>query len=178
MILDMETVIRPAWKEEVLKNDCREAADVFKQGSQRYSIIIIVVSKISYIDILHHKIYVMKIKHLKVFSLRYVMLRYGMLFYNILIRYSILRYVTPICYETLENDIRHALKAEVFKKDWPRSGRYCEAGLFDRYDMMQRYKVMENDTRHVLKAEVLKKYWPRSGRYCLTTRFALEVHLI
>ena len=56
----------------------------------------------------------------------------------------------------MENEIRHALKAEVSKKYWPRSGRYCEAGLFDRYDMMQRYKVMENDTRHVLKAEVLK----------------------
>ena len=41
----------------------------------------------------------------------------------------------------MENSIRHVLKAEVFKKYWPLSGRYCHALLYH-------YKVMGNDIRH------------------------------
>ena len=37
--------------------------------------------------------------------------------------------------------------------------RCCEAGLFDRYEMMQSYKAMENDIRHVLKAEVFGEFY-------------------
>ena len=70
-------------------------------------------------------------------------------------RYKIMaNYIRRPALQDFGKKIRHALKAEVFQTYWPRSGRYCEAGLFDRYDMMQRCKVIENDTRHVLKAEV------------------------
>ena len=44
----------------------------------------------------------------------------------------------------------HALKAEMLKKYWPRSGRYCQARL------SYRYEAMEKGVRHALKAEMLK----------------------
>ena len=52
-------------------------------------------------------------------------------------------------YQTRIENMRQALKTEVLRNYWPRSGRYCEARF------SYRYEATEKGVRHALKAEML-----------------------